>query len=53
MLWYWANTSDKTNIQKLQLVKNFAARIISGIRKYDHISEGLRQLQWHFIIIIL
>ena len=40
-----ANTSDK-NIQKLQLVQNFAARIIVGIRKYDHISTGLRQLQW-------
>ena len=41
----WANTSDK-NIQKLQLVLNFAARIILGNRKYDHISAGLRQRQW-------
>jgi len=35
-----------TNIQKLQLVQNFAARIVFGLRKYDHISEGLRSLRW-------
>ena len=37
----WSNTSA-TNIHKLQLVQNFAARIILGLRKYDHISAGLR-----------
>ena len=36
----WSNTSV-TNIHKLQLVQNFAARIILGLRKYDHISLGL------------
>ena len=41
----WSNTSA-TNIYKLQLVQNFAARIILGIRKYDHISAGLRSLLW-------
>ena len=41
----WSNTS-KTNIQKLQLVQNFAAWIILGLRKYDHISAGLRSLRW-------
>ena len=41
----WANTTDK-NIMKLQLVQNFAARIILGINKYDHITPGLNQLQW-------
>ena len=41
----WSNTSA-TNIYKLQLVQNFAARIILGLRKYDHISAGLRSLQW-------
>ena len=41
----WSNTSA-TNIHKLQLVQNFAARIILGLRKYDHISAGLRSLQW-------
>jgi hypothetical protein len=29
----WANTSD-SNIKKLQLVQNFAVRIIAGARKY-------------------
>ena len=41
----WSNTSV-TNIHKLQLVQNFAARIILGLRKYDHISLGLRSLRW-------
>ena len=40
----WANTS-KTTIHKLQLVQNFAARIILGPRKFDHISEGLKSLK--------
>ena len=42
----WSNTSGN-NIHKLQLVQNFAARIIlGGLRKYDHISDGLRSLRW-------
>ena len=41
----WSNTFA-TNIYKLQLVQNFAARIILGLRKYDHISAGLRSLRW-------
>ena len=41
----WSNTSA-TNIHKLQLVQNFPARIILGLRKYDHISAGLRSLRW-------
>ena len=41
----WSNTSA-TNIHKLQLVQNFAARIILGLRKYDHISAGLRSFRW-------
>ena len=36
----WSNTST-TNIHKLQLVQNFAARIILGLCKYDHISACL------------
>ena len=39
----WANTF-KANIHKLQLVQNFAARIILGLKKFDHISEGLKSL---------
>ena len=41
----WSNTS-KTNLKKLQLVQNFAGRIVLGLRKYDHISEGLKSLRW-------
>ena len=41
----WGNTSQQ-NIKKLQSVQNFAARIISGTRKFDHITPVLNQLQW-------
>lgn len=41
----WSNTSKK-NKNKLQLVQNFAARIVLGLRKFDHISQGLRTLGW-------
>ena len=33
-------------IRKLQMVQNTAARILGRIRKYDHITETLRQLHW-------
>ena len=39
----WSNTSNK-NILKLQSVQNFAARIFSGVRKYDHITTVLKEL---------
>ena len=41
----WANTSD-SNIKKLQLVQNFAVRIITGARKFDHITPHLHELEW-------
>ena len=41
----WSNTT-KTNKNKLQLVQNYAARVVLGLRKYDHISEGLKSLKW-------
>ena len=41
----WSNTSA-TNAHKFQLVQTFAARIISGLLKYDHISSRLRSLRW-------
>ena len=40
----WANCS-KLNIAKLQSVQNFAYRIVSGIRKYDHITPELKRLK--------
>ena len=36
----WSGTS-KANISKLQLVQNFAARLLSDKKKYDHITQSL------------
>ncbi len=41
----WSGTSKK-NIKKVQRVQNFAARVITNTRKYDHITPVLQQLQW-------
>lgn len=41
----WSNTSNK-NIKKLQLVQNYACRIVTGLKKYDHITEALKSLKW-------
>ena len=30
----------------LQTVQNFACRIVSGRRKYDHVSRALKELRW-------
>lgn len=35
-----------TNLLKLQAIQNFAARIISGSRKFDHVTLLLRELHW-------
>ena len=40
----WANTTKK-NIELLQTVQNFAARIVSEKRKFDHVTPFLNQLQ--------
>ena len=41
----WSNTTD-TNIRKLQSVQNFAARILSNTKKYDHVTPVLKRLRW-------
>ena len=41
----WANTTA-SNICKLQAVQNFAVRIITNSRKFDHITPLLKELQW-------
>ena len=41
----WSGTTQQ-NIRKLQLLQNFAARILTGKRKYDHISPILKDLRW-------
>ena len=40
----WSNIPTK-NINKLQSVQNFLARIVSGLRKYDHVTPILRPLE--------
>jgi hypothetical protein len=37
----WANTTAN-NIRRLQAVQNFAARIITKSRKFDHITPGAK-----------
>jgi len=34
------------NLTKLQTVQNAAARVVTGTRKFDHITPVLRQLHW-------
>ncbi len=41
----WSNTTQK-NIKKLQKVQNFAARIITCTRKYEHITPVIRRSGW-------
>ena len=41
----WSNTS-KHNINKLHLVQNFAARVVLGLKKFDHISQAIKSLNW-------
>ena len=41
----WSNTSA-SNIRKLQGVQKFAPRIVSGTRKFDHVSPALKDLRW-------
>lgn len=41
----WSNTSS-ANIKKLQLIQNFACKIITGSRKRDHVTPQLHQLNW-------
>ena len=40
----WAN-SIKTNVRKLQKIQNFAARILTGTRKYEQITPVLNNLR--------
>ena len=41
----WSNTSA-SNTRKLQGVQNFAARIVSGTRKFDHVFPALKNPRW-------
>ena len=41
----WSSTTA-CNVQKLQLVQNFAVQIISGTCKFEHITPSLKNLRW-------
>ena len=41
----WAGTFQQ-NLQKLQLVQNFAARVLTGTKMFHHISPVLYKLGW-------
>ena len=41
----WSNTSQK-NTDKLQLIQNFACRIVLGLKKYDRVCAVCRSLGW-------
>ena len=41
----WSNTSQ-TNLNNVQVVQNFACRIVSGVGKYDHVTPILQELKW-------
>jgi hypothetical protein len=40
-----AGTSER-NIMKLQRAQNTAARVVMGVRKFDHITPALKTLHW-------
>ena len=41
----WSNTITH-NINKLQLVQNFATRVVLGLKEIDHISQAIKLLNW-------
>ena len=43
----------KQNIKKSQLMQNFAGRILTDIRKYDHICPILHELDWLTVKVLL
>jgi hypothetical protein len=41
----WSNTSKK-NVSKLQKVQNFAARVVTGTYRFEHITPVIKELGW-------
>lgn len=41
----WSNTTAP-NIKKLQAVKNFACRITTKTKKFEHITPALGEIKW-------
>ena len=42
----YGNSASATSLKRLQKVMNFAARVVSGRRKFQHISDVLTELGW-------
>ena len=40
------SNTTATNIKKLQAVQNFACRIITKTKKFEHITPALREIKW-------
>ena len=38
--------ASKTALHKAQLIQNFAAKVVTGMRKFDHVTPALNLLQW-------
>ncbi len=46
-----SNNTSEDNIKKIQLIQNYATRVIAGnVGKYDHVSPLLKELGWLPII---
>ncbi|CAH3121533.1 unnamed protein product [Porites lobata] len=41
----WSNTRLQ-NIKRLQSIQNFASKIVTNSRKFDHVTPLLRELNW-------
>ncbi|CAH3179019.1 unnamed protein product, partial [Porites lobata] len=41
----WSNTTLQ-NINRLQSIQNFASKIVTNSRKFDHVTPLLRELNW-------
>ena len=46
-MWHsvWA-AAAKGQLQKIQKIINFAARLVTGLKKYHHVTPALRSLNW-------
>ena len=50
---YFHLNTSKRYLLKLKLVQNFASRVVSGLGKFDHISQVQRSLTWLFNDLVL
>ena len=50
---YFHLNTSKRYLLKLKLIQNFASRVVSGLGKFDHISQVQRSLTWLFNDLVL